>query len=535
MTSVRRRLAAEQGFTMVTVIITMTVLGLLAVGAWASSTGDTPLARKDQDRKRAYEAAQAGLQWYAFQLDRDPTYWTQCASVPPIAAGVPAPVNLEWGGAGADPRVWRDLGTSGTRYTVEILRKRDAAGTPTTQCSTASSTTTALQDNTLRIRATGQANGRTRSLIATFRTQSLMDFVYFTHSEAQDPLVGGGSAAECSSQRIVRDNSCSEITFVGGDQVKGPLHTNDSSVLLTGSPIAFGRSGRNDAFEVAGAAPGVVGSGTPTFNGPRVLPASTLTPPPSNGTLRTLAGPGGWLLTGQTCLVFRSNGTVDIHNGANSWSTTGRVTCSGTPVNRPLTGPNGPPNGVIYVQNSTTVACNGTYTRYQRYQNTSSCGDVAVSGDYAGSVTVGSENDIIINGDLEQEDGSDAMLGLVGNGFVRIYHPIAGITGSSCGSTNDTPNGFTPVRRVDAAILSLSHSFMVDNYHCGDSEGTLTVNGAIAQWYRGVVGTNGGDTGYIKDYNYDDRLAVREPPNFLDPVQTSWRIVRRTEQSPALG
>lgn len=526
----RTRLADEGGFTLISVIVGMMVVGLFAVGAWASANGDIRLAGEDQEHKRAYEAARAGAQWYAYQLDRDPTYWTQCASVPPLSDGSRAPVNLEWSGSGADTRVWRPLGTSGESYTLEILGRRDSAGRFLSQCSTSDATGTALENNTLRIRATGRSAGEVRSIIATFKRKSFMDYVYFTHSEAQDPLIGGGSPSTCSSQRTTR-TGCAEIVFTTNDQVKGPLHTNDSSVLIAGGSVTFGRPNRNDAFEVAGAAPGYVGA-TPTFNGPRLTPASTLTPPPGNGALKTLATPGGWVYSGQTCLVFRGD-TVDVYNGANNWAATGRVTCAGTPVSRSIKGGGAPPNGVIYVANSTSVACSGTYTKYQRYQNTASCGDVAVFGDYSGSVTVASENDTIVAGDVKQVGGSDAALGLVANGFVRIYHPIAGITTTSCGSTNDTPAGFTPIRRVDAAILSLSHSFMVDNYQCGRGEGPLTVNGAIAQWYRGVVGTGNGATGYLKDYNYDDRLKVREPPNLLDPVQTSWRIVRQTEQQPA--
>ena len=57
--------------------------------------------------------------------------------------------------------------------------------------------------------------------------------------------------------------------------------------------------------------------------------------------------------------------------------------------------------------------------------------------------------------------------------------------------------------------------------------GTLTVNGAIAQKFRGAVGTTGG-TGYIKDYNYDDRLRYQEPPHFFDPVQSAWHVQRET-------
>ena len=45
--------ADQRGFTMITVILTMSVLSMLAVAAWGAATGDMPLARKDQDRKRA--------------------------------------------------------------------------------------------------------------------------------------------------------------------------------------------------------------------------------------------------------------------------------------------------------------------------------------------------------------------------------------------------------------------------------------------------------------------------------------------------
>ncbi|HEV7492596.1 hypothetical protein [Baekduia sp.] len=524
-----KRLAGRQdGFTMLNVMFAMMALGTFSVSAWALSTGDIPLARADQDHKRAYEAAQAGLQWYSYELDRDSAYWTKCDTAQ-ISPGVPAPVNIE----GANPRKWANL-PGGSKYTLEIMKKRDTSGNPTTACSTANAVGTALQNNTLRIRSTGKANGMTRSIVATFKRRSFMDFVYFTNSEAQDPIVGGGTDAVCSSQRTARGNNCTEITFVGPDVVKGPLHTNDSSVLTAGGTIQFGRDGQNDAFEVNGPSPGYVGSGSPVFKGPQVFTAGQMDPPPGNGALKALAT--GWTFTGDTCLVFKSNQTVDVYQNQN-WAATGRVTCNtssgGTLTNKPLTGAGAPPNGVIYVQTDPAVVpSNCGYDKYQRYLNDKACGDVAVSGTYANSVTVGSENDIVVNADVKQAAGSDSMLGLVATGFVRVYHPIAGIGSSDCGSTNDTPAGFAAIQQIDAAILSLAHSFMVDNYMCANSEGTLTVNGAIAQSYRGVVGTGNGSTGYIKNYNYDDRLKVREPPNFLDPIKTSWRIVRQVEQKP---
>ena len=83
---------------------------------------------------------------------------------------------------------------------------------------------------------------------------------------------------------------------------------------------------------------------------------------------------------------------------------------------------------------------------------------------------------------------------------------------------------------VYAAILSTSHSFLVDNFTCGEELGKLNVYGAIAQDYRGIVGTSG-ETGYIKDYKYDGRLATDEPPYFLAPLKAGWKIIRETAPS----
>ena len=63
------------------------------------------------------------------------------------------------------------------------------------------------------------------------------------------------------------------------------------------------------------------------------------------------------------------------------------------------------------------------------------------------------------------------------------------------------------------------------------SSGTLKVNGAIAQKYRGAVGTGSGGyggTGYLKSYNYDSRLKYIEPPSFIAPEKTAWVIGRET-------
>ena len=98
----------------------------------------------------------------------------------------------------------------------------------------------------------------------------------------------------------------------------------------------------------------------------------------------------------------------------------------------------------------------------------------------------------------------------------------------------DAPNassGLLTSPWIYAAILSTSHSFLVDNYNCGATLGDLNIDGAIGQKFRGVVGLIN-SSGYNKEYIYDERLATDEPPYFLAPLKAGWRIARETAPSP---
>ena len=150
-----------------------------------------------------------------------------------------------------------------------------------------------------------------------------------------------------------------------------------------------------------------------------------------------------------------------------------------------------------------------------------------MSGNYSGQLTIAAENDIIINGNLKNTGGG--LLGLIADNFVRVYHPC---TPSKSGGQGTNGSGSLENPTIDAAILTINHSFIVDNYNCGEQLGNLTVEGAIAQKFRGPVGTFGGNgsTGYYKNYNYDDRLRYVEPPDFLEPIQSAWIVGRETNE-----
>jgi hypothetical protein len=103
-------------------------------------------------------------------------------------------------------------------------------------------------------------------------------------------------------------------------------------------------------------------------------------------------------------------------------------------------------------------------------------------------------------------------------------------------SPEDPGRGSMTSPVINAAILAVNHSFIVDNWSCGAPLGSRAVEGAIAQRYRGTVGTHSGSTvktGYTKAYSYDYELRYHQPPFFLDPVQAGWGILQETEQVAA--
>jgi Tfp pilus assembly protein PilX len=512
----RARLLESGGFAMITVMGVMLVGGLLVMGALASSDADISLARVDQDRRAAYAAAEAGVNVYTYHLNQDNGYWARCTNVPPPNSTESAAINQAWNGTGTDPRSWRNLPGSSAKWSVELLPANGFS-----QCTESQAQASMVDQSTgaFRIRSTGKVGKSKRSIVATYRRRSFIDYIYFTDFETSDPVTYSNpsdvawASVNCARwNRQGRSSACTRIQFVGQDVVAGPFHTNDD-ILTCGAPT-FGRSAA-DSIEVSGPNPGYAtncGNIRPNFLGTWTTSSPVLTLPPSNSTLNSLAGVR---FTGTTRIVL---------NGATMTVTDQTGAVSTVPI---------PANGVVYVQSG---SCGSSgYTIVQNYTTPTGCGDVYVRGTTSRSITIAADNDVIVNGDIRRS--GDVLVGLIANNFVRIYHPVTrtsgGDEGDGGGGTCNNAPGYMQDVTIEAAILALQHSFIVDNYYCGARLGTLTVNGAIAQKFRGPVGVTGSsNSGYTKSYNYDDRLRYREPPSFLDPVQVSWRVVRQTEQVP---
>jgi Tfp pilus assembly protein PilX len=524
---------SERGFTMVAVMVVMAVATILATGALLAAQSDLPFSKASSDRKQAHAAAEAGVEYYLHQLTNDNDYWTRCANVP-----APAPINQKWNGVGPDTRTWRTLAGTSARYTIELLPANGAT------CVEGQAETTMLDQSTgtLKIRATGRSGKTTRSIIAEFRRDGFLDFLYFTDFETFSPEVYASSddrdfaRNNCAAYRDFRSNSddaspCAKIQFITDDVNRGPFHTNDD-ILACGN-YTLGRNSA-DSIEIAGPnkwqSPTTTSScaaGDPNVQGTLTFPAKRLDMPSSNATLEAVADT---VFTGRTT-IYLHDGVMDVTNSAGS-----------TAINQPL-----PANGVIYVRNG---SCSTTQTPLrQSYNESSGCANVTVYGTYNRSLTIASQKDIVVGAPVNPTTGNpiqstgdlvrsgDVVLGLIADKFVRVSHAVDRSNG--CVNRRAPDGNWMDNITIDAAILSLAHSFIVDNHDCGEELGTLTVKGAIAQRYRGPVGMSitrnnvTTRTGFAKNYEYDDRFRYRSPPFFLNPVDAAWNVMRQNEQVPA--
>jgi hypothetical protein len=344
---------------------------------------------------------------------------------------------------------------------------------------------------------------------------------------------------------------CDGSTLQQGDVIAGPMHTNDEFRIEcgAGAPPRLGDS-VDDVIETssAGQAPASpvdpdagwrgqsAGCAPPQVNFSTTSPVRSdvgawkahspvLSLPPTNATLKN-----------DTALAYQFTGTT-------------RITMSGTSMHVSRRQADGtytagtdmaiPADGVVYVANN--GAC-PAYDAAAADAAPATCGNLELQGDYAANVTFTAENDIVVTGDVVRSSGGPQfMLGLLAQNFVRVNHPVSGCDpAGTCnwrtGCTNAA--GTLTNMTIEAAILSLTQSFMVDNWFCGAQLGQLRIFGAIAQKFRGPVNRDnafvgGGTSGYQKVYSYDSRLKYRSPPHFLDPVQAQWRVQTTSEQVPA--
>lgn len=522
LTTIRRRLSDESGFTMVIALGVMVVTTLLVAAMFVAIQGDVGISQHDLDSKRAYTAANAGLNAFLYQLNQNPSYWESCSNDVLSQTQVP--------GTGS--------GTGTSYIPPEYYSYTDVPANGYTACSSSNTVESLIDNNTgsLRMEFTGYSgsNNVKRTIVASFRKLTPLDFVWYTVYEALDSSINGYST--CGVYYRAGRNSACNINWITGDTISGPMYTQDQ-YLIDGSPT-FGRSADDKIESLApGDSPSDICSGDNCGSANIVgtaVPSAEFVPLPSdNSELLTDAQDYGNVFYG-TSFITISGSTATVKTCTTTSSSSCTTTSNINLVNQPI----------IYVANTSSCSVYAYDPDSASYSTGGCAGDayLSVSGTYTTSVTIAAANNIIITSNLETTQSGNtptgtAVMGLVADQFVRVEHALGNTdVNAPCGQDNSSSQSLPNVT-IDAAILALKHSFMVDHYDCGPTMGTLTINGALVQNFRGAVGTvdsNGNDyTGYVKDYTYDDRLAYLLPPYLFDISTGGWEVDRETLCDPS--
>ncbi len=533
---------------MIVTLGVMVVTGLLLAATFTLARGEIHLTATDTAEKKAYYAAQAGIEDYEDHLTQDGNYLSYCTDPP-----TPNPALNQVGETTHRATIPSTIKNEPTdeQYALQLL-PAESAPKEDRKCDPNRLVETMLEEKgaatgTFRIESTGYSEGVERSLVATFKNANFVSFVWYTKYETGDPSLYGEAPAydptlytNCGQFYGERPGyPCSEFDnyFITGESVNGPMHTEDHAGVC-GTPV-FGRNPsdrvefRSEGFhDVEGySSEACGGSAEPTFRGSHILPSEvpSLEPPPGDEELKHIVEPA-YLYEDKTEIALEGNTmTVKTHVGTSEEKTTSGVAF--------------PPNGVIYVAGGCSVPYS-PFGPVPSYTEDSGCGNVYIHGNYTSSLTVASENDIVINGNIttptngEGTPTTNALLGLIANNFVRIYHPVVGGPRGphfyyDCNGAADSPSDLKEPT-IYAAILAVKHAVIVDNFDCGaPSLGHLNIYGAVAGLFsNGMTGVFGGGgtiiAGYPYDANYDDRLQIEEPPHFLNPVQAAWYVQRES-------
>jgi len=317
-----------------------------------------------------------------------------------------------------------------------------------------------------RITSTGRVSGITQTLTNYLQTDNYARYIWFTNQEN----FGGIN-----------------VWFWDQDRLNGPTHTN-GHFNIKGAPVFNGEVRSvdsyityfNNGYNINSPNLSNPPYDLPNFQSTVTLGADATSMPTQALSLRAAStSTGGLLLSGNTTVVLNANGTMNVTNSGRGWNN----------QNMAL-----PANGALFVNNGT----------------------LNISGTLNGRLTAGSSRDINIPNNIIYANNprinpaSTDTLGLISEEDIMI--------------SSNAPSNL----EIDASIMALNTSFMLEDWWVGPAKGTLTIFGGIIQKQRGPVGTFSGlikVSGYSKNYNYDQRL-LNSPPPFIpttgDYITLSW-------------
>ncbi|MCW2845580.1 MAG: hypothetical protein JWN22_3496 [Nocardioides sp.] len=579
----RRR---DEGSALIMVLGSMTVLMLFVSVALSYAMRTAHTAAHATGWNQAFSAAEAGVDDYVARLNRDDVYWrtTDCTNLALRAPHAGASPPCGWGSATA-------VGWLSVPASPGVQFHYDVDVTSTTVDGTIDLTSTGRSGGVTRtIEVTLRRGGFGEFLYSTvYETKDPADYANPVVAMDQCAHYSWEPRTSVSKPRNPDPAVCQDISFGGGDKLNGPIHSNDG-ILISDDASRHGpwfQGTVTTSMPSCQPVNGVLRPATSCYRAsgtvhPRfdkgIAYRSEIEMPESIGDLRQYVTTSarvphpGCLYTGPTRIVF--NPTVgNATPTMKVWSRWSRATLN--PGCGDAAGPwpqilDVPQNNLIMVQDvpssqstpasgsctagsidasgSLTSPVTGTFPQAGDYNQTlgeANCryGTALVEGTLKGRLTISADNNIVITGDLTYqggENGTDA-LGLVAENSVQVYHPVTSVCTTknkrtTCvpGGNMNRPSGTTFLNpQIYGSILTLQHSFEVQQYDVGNGLGTLKLFGSLAQRFRGIV--KSGSSGYLKDYNYDSRLRYAPPPYFLDPVRSAWGMKTFGEVAPRYG
>ncbi|MBF0672656.1 MAG: hypothetical protein IR160_08730 [Salinibacterium sp.] len=581
----------DEGIAMVTVIGITSVLVLLVVAATATVLGSQRKSVDDSDWNAALAAAYAGIDEYQNRISDEPSYvkygnpaseFSNPSGSSTSTVQLPPTANPAFGlGEDGD---WATVpGSDNARFRYEV-DNMDYGTTGTVKLRSTGIVGSQTRTIVANLRQTGFID------FLYFTDYEMSD------PDVRGMSVSPPATVACTVVHKWKpggsSRGCATIQFGNSDEIWGPLHSNDTmlicrarfeGVVTTGNP-----SGHFD--RPSGCSYPNFAEGPPVYSPSIAMPPTNSQLKQETRTdLPDDVPRPGCLYTGPTSIEFRAGGKMHVKSPWTKYTNTSGATAAtgdnsqsslcGTPEqlrsgvtldvpennviyvqNIPLSGPNAASNGDTtapavaggWFTPSQPAACKHAATGSRLTNNLGhsqnvvgyprtnelpprigtdadtsyGCrnGDVFIEGELSGGgVTVAAENYVYVTGDLTYENADRDMLGLVGNNAVWVYNPMRYNSGTAI---------LPKHRTIEAAILSVSHTFAVQNYNVGGDRGKLTVHGAIAQKFRGPVG-NTGPNGYDKNYTYDTRFRYSAPPKFLSPVTTTYGVNVWVEVQPA--
>jgi hypothetical protein len=465
----------DEGQALLFVLVALALLFSIPLAIATTTVNQLPETSRNLNWDAAYEAAQAGLNDYMQHIDADVTY-TRFTTASPDGS------NQAFGH-------WVQASTTPLEY---------YSYAPTIQ-----------SGGLVSLKVSGKSGAGATAVVRNFsftiRPISSLDYVYWSNYETIDPAIDN-NVSGCGYHYLEPNGSGGKgpnnggstpcvVVFNTGDVLDGPVFSNDT-FYICGTPTFESQVQSGNIYapattiDVKDPANGGCGF-SPNFSGITPEKVGNQAPPTTQADV-TPAQTYGCYYNGNVTIAMTSPSSGNTN-----------ITVSGIGVTTTKIGGN---TNTCPVGSSFALSA---MTSGLIYVN----GTVSISGAMSGLLDVVSTSNITVtnnisypSANINASTGTDAVdaMGLIAKNSV-IVNEVSNMT-------------------IDAAILALSDSFYVKNWTSGYYN-TLTVFGAIAQNYRGPVGTfggGGGSTGYTKSYQYDSSLETLWPPYFLPPNGATW-------------